>query len=151
MNLIKRWGGDWRKNAPLDFLLFRNEPVTKERQEVVVALRVLPAEVNLGYHSWTSWVIDKVNGQDIKNFQQFVKLVHNNKEEFVVIKDRTGYSMVLDHNLATESRDSILATYRVPHYHSKDLFIEPIKQVKPTEAAKPITDTPTNTIPTKKP
>ena len=151
MNLIKRWGGDWRKNAPLDFLLFRNEPVTKERQEVVVALRVLPAEVNLGYHSWTSWVIDKVNGQDIKNFQQFVKLVHNNKKEFVVIKDRTGYSMVLDHNLATESRDSILATYRVPHYHSKDLFIEPIKQVKPTEAAKPITDTPTNTIPTKKP
>ena len=125
MNLIKRWGRDWRKNAPLDFLLFRNEPATDERQEVVIALQVLPAEVNLGYHSWTSWVIDSINDQPVKSFKQFAKSLHNNQEEFVVLKDKTGYSMVLDHKLAIDSRDSILKIYRVPNYHSKDLFIEP--------------------------
>ncbi len=125
MNLIKRWGREWRKNAPLDFLSFRNEPATNQRQEVVIALQVLPAEVNLGYHSWTSWLIDSINDQPVKNFKQFTKLLHNNQEEFVVIKDKKGYSMVLDHKLAIESRDSILQTYRVPNYHSKGLFIEP--------------------------
>ena len=91
----------------------------------MIALQVLPAEVNLGYHSWTSWLIDSINDQPVKNFKQFTKLLHNNQEEFVVIKDKKGYSMVLDHKLAIESRDSILQTYRVPNYHSKGLFIEP--------------------------
>ena len=125
MNLIKRWGREWRKNAPIDFLLFRNEPATQERQEIVIALQVLPAEVNLGYHSWSSWVVETINGEPVKNFKQFAKSLHNNQEKFVVLKDKTGYSMVLDHQLAIDSRDSVLEIYRVPKYHSKDLFIEP--------------------------
>ena len=122
MNLIKRWGSDWRKNAPLDFLLYRNEPVSKDRQETVIALQVLPAEVNLGYHSWSSWVIDSINDEPVRNFKQFVDKIHNNQEQFVVIKDKTGFRMVLDHQLALQTRDSVLQTYRVPNYHSKKLF-----------------------------
>lgn len=121
MNLIRRWN-DWRKNAPLDFLLFRNQPVTEDRQEIVVALRVLPAEVNLGYHSWSSWTIDNINGEKVRNFRHFVDSLHNNTEKYVVIKDREGFSMVLDHQLAVDSRDDILQIYRVPNYHSKGLF-----------------------------
>ena len=122
MNLIKRWGDDWRQNAPLDFLLYRNEPVTKERQEVVVALQVLPAEVNLGYHSWNYWIIDSINDEPIQNFQQFAEKIHNNQEQYMVIKDKTGFRMVLDHELAIQTREEILSTYRVPNYHSKGLF-----------------------------
>jgi len=54
MNLIKRWGSKWRQKAPLDFLMNRDQPVSKERQEIVVALQVLPAEVNIGYHDWST-------------------------------------------------------------------------------------------------
>lgn len=122
MNLIKRWGSDWRKNAPLDFLLYRNEPATEDRQETVIALQVLPAEVNLGYHSWSSWILDSINGKPIRNFKEFVDTVHNNQEQYVVIKDKTGFRMVLDHQLAIKTRDDILQIYRVPSYHSKNLF-----------------------------
>lgn len=142
MNLIKRWGGDWRKNAPLDFLLFRNEPVTKERQEMVVALQVLPAEVNRGYHSWSSWVIDSVNGKSVQNFKQFVGELHNNQEEFVVLKDRTGFRMVLEHQSAIASRDDILQIYRVPSYHSKGILPESKIVEAPKETETPIPNAP---------
>ncbi|MGH1428209.1 MAG: S1C family serine protease [Arenicella sp.] len=122
MNLIKRWGAEWRQKAPLDFLLFRSEPATTDRQEMVVALQVLPAEVNIGYHSWSSWIIDSINDKPIRNFQEFVQTLHSNQNPYVVIKDKTGYRMVLDHELALSSRDSILQAYRVPSYHSKGLL-----------------------------
>ena len=78
--------------------------------------------MNLGYHSWSSWIFDKVNGEKVRNFRQFVDVLHNNIEKYVVLKDKNGFSMVLDHQLAIDSRSEILQTYRVPNYHSKDLF-----------------------------
>jgi len=122
MNLIKRWGQNWRQKAPLDFLLQRDEPVSKERQEIVVALQVMPAEVNIGYHDWSTWIIETVNGKPIANFKQFVETLHSNKEEFVTIADKDGFQMVLNHEQAIQTRDSILSAYRVPAYHSQGLF-----------------------------
>lgn len=122
MNLIKRWGQNWRQKAPLDFLLYRDEPVSKERQEIVIALQVLPAEVNIGYHEWSSWIIDTINDKPIANFKQFVEILHNHKGDFVTFADKNGYQMVLEHELALGSRDLILEAYRVPDYHSKGLF-----------------------------
>jgi S1-C subfamily serine protease len=122
MNLIKRWGQDWRQKAPLDFLLYRSEPVSNERQEVVVAIQVLPAEVNIGYHSWSSWTLDTINGEPIKNFKQLVNTLHNNTSEHVVLTDESGFQMVINHELAISSRDEILGAYRIPSYFSKGLF-----------------------------
>ena len=122
MNLIKRWGQDWRQKAPLDFLLFRSEPASQDRQEVVVAIQVLPAEVNIGYHSWSSWVVDSINGKQIKNFKQFTEILHNNQAEHVVLQDKSGYQMVIDHQLAISSRNEILTNYRIPNYFSEGLF-----------------------------
>ena len=122
MNLIKRWGADWRRKAPFEFLQQRYEWSTDNRKESVVALIVFPSDVNLGYHSWKNWVIDEVNGQKIKDFSGLVSILHNNKDENVVISDKDGYKIVLNHEQALQSRDEIIQRYRIPHYHSKDLF-----------------------------
>ena len=53
----------------------RNEWSTPDRKEVVVALQVLAADVNLGYHDWRNWVVDSVNGSPIKNFKQFTDML----------------------------------------------------------------------------
>ena len=122
MNLIKRWGNDWSRKAPFDFLRNRYEWRTDEREEVIVALMVFPSDVNLGYHSWKNWVIDSVNGKKIKNFMELTSILHNNTDKNVVVADSDGYQIILNHEQAIASRDSILNRYRIPAYHSKDLF-----------------------------
>ena len=94
MNLIKRWGRDWHNKAPVDFLHARNRWSSTEQQELVVALKVLASDVNLGYHDWKNWVIDSVNGQPISNFQQFCQLLQNPQGRHVIFKDDDGYQMV---------------------------------------------------------
>ncbi|MGH1540011.1 MAG: S1C family serine protease [Arenicella sp.] len=122
MNLIKRWGKKWRQKAPIDFLQQRYKWTSKEREESVVALTVLPAEVNLGYHNWSNWIIDKVNGESIKNFAHLASVLHNNKQEYVIISDKDGYQLAINHQQAISSRDAILKRYRIPTHHSKGLF-----------------------------
>jgi len=83
---------------------------------------VFPNDVNLGYHSWKNWDVDEVNGVKIKNFTQLTELLNNNTEENVLITDKDGYKIVVNHQQALDSRDEIMTRYRIPNYHSKDLF-----------------------------
>ncbi|AWF83065.1 protease [Microbulbifer sp. A4B17] len=122
MNLIKRWGKNWHSKAPIDYLYARNQWSDEERRELVVALKVLPANVNLGYHDWKNWIIDSVNGHSIKDFDEFAQLMESNKQDFVDLRDRSGYRMVLDAAEAQEQQPLILQTYHIPQRHSQGLF-----------------------------
>ncbi|WP_444910748.1 S1C family serine protease [Microbulbifer sp. TRSA005] len=122
MNLIKRWGKSWHSKAPIDYLYARNQWSDESRRELVVALKVLPANVNLGYHDWKNWIIDSVNGHSVADFDEFAQLMETNKENFVELRDRSGYRMVLDHAEAQEQEAMILQTYHIPQRHSQGLF-----------------------------
>jgi len=122
MNLIKRWGNDWGRTAPVSLLQARNEWSSPHRQELVVALQVLAADVNLGYHDWRNWIVDYVNGESVRDFQHFAQLLRNNEEPFIVFENDNGYQMVLNHDDAMESEQSILDQYRIPAPFSLGLF-----------------------------
>jgi len=124
MNLIKRWGNDWHRSAPITLLEARNEWATPERQELVVALQVMAADVNLGYHDWRNWVVATVNGTPVRDFDHFVAIVEQNLEPFVVFRNSNGYQMVIDHEQALASQQQILARYRIPAAHSQGLLDE---------------------------
>jgi len=124
MNLIKRWGNDWGRTAPVSLLQARNEWSSPERSEVVVALQVLAADVNLGYHDWRNWLVEFVNGEQVRDFEHFSQLIKNNLEENVVFENKNGYQMVINHKEAITSEDAILAQYRIPAAHSVGLFPE---------------------------
>ena len=124
MNLIKRWGNDWSRSAPVSLLQMRNEWSTPDRKEVVVALQVLAADVNLGYHDWRNWVVDSVNGSPIKNFKQFTDMLEGNSKENVVFENKNGYQMVINHHRAMESESDILKQYRIPAAHSQEFINE---------------------------
>ena len=124
MNLIKRWGNDWSRSAPVSLLQMRNEWSTPNREEVVVALQVLAADVNLGYHDWRNWVVESVNGSPIKNFKQFADLLEGNSKENVVFENKNGYQMVINHYQAMESEPDILKQYRIPAAHSQEFIQE---------------------------
>lgn len=124
MNLIKRWGNDWSRSAPVSLLKARNEWTSPERRELVVALQVLAADVNLGYHDWRNWVVNYVNGEPIRDFEHFASIVRQNDSENVVFENDNGYQMVINHEEAVASEQSILQQYRVPRAFSQGLFNE---------------------------
>lgn len=122
MNLIKRWGRDWRNRAPTEFLHARNRWASEDKREIVVALKVLAADVNLGYHDWKNWLVDSVNGKPIRDFQHFVQMVREADGSHLILKDEDGYQMVIDNTKAVESEQQILAMYQVPRPYSVALF-----------------------------
>ena len=124
MNLLKRWGNDWRRSAPVGFLQMRNEWSSQERSEVVVALQVLAADVNLGYHDWRNWVVNSINGEQVKDFEHFSNRLKKNAQSNVVFENKNGYQMVINHSDAIKSEQSILNQYRIPSAHSPGLFTE---------------------------
>jgi len=124
MNLLKRWGNDWRRSAPVALLQMRNEWTSPERSEIVVALQVLAADVNLGYHDWRNWVVDSINGEQVKNFKHFSEQLKNNTRANVVFENKNGYQMVINHSEAIKTGAAILDQYRIPSAHSPSLFEE---------------------------
>jgi len=129
MNLIRRWGNDWARSAPVNLLQARNEWSSPDRREVVVALQVLASDVNLGYHDWRNWIVDNVNGEQVRDFQHFVRMLVDNKREHVVFSNRNGYQMVINHEEATAAEAEILARYRIPAAYSPGLLDNPCNQL----------------------
>ena len=124
MNLIKRWGWNWRHQAPVEFVQARQRWSTDSQRELVVALRVLAADVNLGYHDWKNKVISSVNGKPIRDFQQFSDSLRNQTQPYTVFKDALGTQMIIDHRQALATEQEVLARYSVPVAHSPQLFSE---------------------------
>ena len=124
MNLIKRWGNDWGRSAPVTLLQARNQWSSPQRRELVVALQVLASDVNLGYHDWRNWIVDFINGEPVRDFEQFSHLLRSNLEENVVLENANGYQMVINHAAAISSEAEILSQYKIPAAHSVGWFTE---------------------------
>lgn len=124
MNLIQRWGSDWSRTAPVSLLQARNEWSSPERRQLVVALQVLAADVNLGYHDWRNWIVNYVNGEPIQDFQHFAEMLRYNEQDNLILENDNGYQMVINHADALASEEEILARYRVPSAWSQGLFGE---------------------------
>ncbi len=124
MNLIKRWGNDWSRTAPVSLLQARNEWSSPERRQLVVALQVMAADVNLGYHDWRNWIVEYVNGEPVRDFDHFANLIRDNENDNLVMENKNGYQLVINHEQAAASEAAILARYQIPAAHSADLFDE---------------------------
>jgi len=121
-NLIKRWGSSWLKDAPKDFLVELGNWPTEERGDIVVALKVLADDVNEGYHSYSHWIVEEVNGKKIESFEEFYKIVTTSDEPYTVFKDRKNTQIVLNREKALESKERILDRYAVKSDRSPDLL-----------------------------
>lgn len=121
MNLIKRWGRDWHRQAPVEFLHARNRWVLGEQRELVVALKVLAADVNLGYHDWKNWILGSVDGVAVKDFEHFCHLLAAPSTSYTTLRDAEGYQMVIDRQQATATETEVLQRYHVPSPRSPGL------------------------------
>jgi S1-C subfamily serine protease len=124
LNYLMEYGSekDWYLNAPKELVNFyiNGEPTEKQR-EIVVLVKVLADEINVGYHDFVDAVISSVNGVKISRIGDLVKGFENNKGEYHVIEDIRGFKMVLDRKMVDESRERILKKYKIGADRSKDL------------------------------
>lgn len=123
-NLLTRYGANWVENAPGHLVAEIDKPITEQRQEVVLALKVLSAEVNQGYDDVFAWIINDVNGKTFKDFSEFYRLVMESDEPYLVLRDEDFFELVLDRKKAEAANQGILATYRIEHDRSPDLRSE---------------------------
>lgn len=122
-NLIKSWGVNWSKAAPKELLIELSNWPSKEKREVVVALRVLSSEVNQGYHSISGWIVEEANEKRFKDFNEFYQLISSSESPFITFKGARNFQIVIDQNEAKESLKEILKSYRVGSAQSEDLNI----------------------------
>lgn len=127
-NLLREWGSNWFDKAPKDLtsrLLF-NVP-EKEDEEVVLALKVLAADVNEGYHSVGNWTVSEVNGVEVLNLRHLVEIVEQGERgPFVEFVNARGQKIVLAREEAEAAGPSILQTYRIDADRSPDLPRPPV-------------------------
>jgi len=121
-NLLNIWGSQWLQLAPRELVccLLNNIP-EREDQQVVVLLKVLAAEVNQGYQSINSWVVERANGEKVWNMRDLVEKIENCQDSFVILEDQYNRKVILDKKEALNSQQEILAIYRIPADRSEDL------------------------------
>ena len=112
-NLVQRWGKDWFRNAPNTLTRHIGKLATAEQREIVVALRVLPSAINRGYHEYANGILASVNGQEFKNFAEFVNLLQNNDRKFLTFEDENSIQLVIHAEAEPEANAEIMQAYGV--------------------------------------
>ncbi len=122
INYLKDWGNQWYRKAPAELIsIAKTNTKTRKNEEVVLLIRVLASDVNLGYHENENLIIKKVNGKEISNLDELVTRVESTEGEFVTFEDSNGRELVIERGLAGDTKPMILKTYRINSDRSDDL------------------------------
>lgn len=89
------------------------EWATKERDEVVILLKVLADKSNRGNHSFSLWMVDKANGKSFQNFKEFTQLVKENKNRYLILENEDGVKVAIDRKKAKEVESTLLKRYSI--------------------------------------
>ena len=123
VNLLSIWGSNWYNNAPKELVALLSNNIPKvEGEQVVILLRVLPAEVNDGYQNLDPWRVKKANGKEVLNMKELVKVIESEESgPFTILENDTGQQIVLDREKIQQANGQILATYKIREDRSPNL------------------------------
>jgi hypothetical protein len=121
-DLLMTWGSEWRQEAPSEIVsIYDNEIRSASRSEVVVLQKVLADRANQGYHDVEMLVVDKVEGRNIRDLKELIRIVESAKGEFVCFQGSDGHMIVLKREGVEKRNRSILHRYGVPADRSENL------------------------------
>jgi S1-C subfamily serine protease len=122
-NYLMSWGDDWYDSAPKNLVaLYKFGRPTVQGEEAVILSKVLPAEVNSGYHQYRDLRIVAVNNRNIFNLRQLMRAVEAPAQDpFIAFNTDQGIKIVLNRKRVAAAQPAILSTYSVPSDRSEDL------------------------------
>ncbi len=94
---------------------------TKDKQEIVLLLKVLASSLSRGDYALSFWKIDKVNGRAFRDFKEFYKIVEESKDKYIVLEDNDGSKVIIDKQKALSINDELLRRYSIKSTKSEDL------------------------------
>ena len=110
--------------APLPFYYYSrglgslNE---KRKKEVVVLLKVLSDEANIGYHDHLYEIITQVNGQEFDSFKQFVKLIDDAQGENIIFENERKEKIILSCKDMAKITQDIIRRNNIPSQFSEGI------------------------------
>jgi S1-C subfamily serine protease len=93
----------------------------KEKDEVVVLLKVLASDISRGDNNFGMWPVDKINGKTFRNFKEFFTMMETMKEPYYFLEDNDGVRVIIDRKEAQKRQKEILKKYNIEYDKSEDL------------------------------
>lgn len=116
MNYLCSWGEDWLVNAPLSFLnAALYEEWHENRREIVILIKVLPHEINSGFHDLTDEIVTEVNGNHVRGLNHLISLISNGHDSLIEIKLQNEKLLIVNPEEANETHTSLLRQYGIPY------------------------------------
>jgi S1-C subfamily serine protease len=94
---------------------------TKDKREQVVLLGVLADRSNRGNQDKYNFLVDKINGKKIVDFNQFYKEMLSKKDGFIVLENDNEQQLIIDVKEAKARHKAILNIYNIQYDRSRDL------------------------------
>jgi len=94
---------------------------TKDKEEVVMLLKVLASKISRGNNGFGMWPIDTINGKKFKNFKEFDKMLRSIKDDYIILADKDGHKVIIDRDAAIKETPDILQKYNIEYDRSQDL------------------------------
>ncbi len=116
---LKTWSDDWASRSDprlaYYFFYYNQDRIYRERPEIVILSRVLPAPVNQYYSNLTQKVVDRVNGRKISALADLAGAFAHPSEDYHLVEfDDGGPPLVLDAAASAEEQERILERYHIP-------------------------------------
>jgi S1-C subfamily serine protease len=101
------------RSTPLELKMAAGEWATKQKEEIVVLLKVLADSTNRGDHSFRLWKVDKIDGKSFKNFAEFKKILQSYKGKYLLLENKSGVKIAIDTQKAKDAQERILKRYSI--------------------------------------
>ncbi len=95
--------------------------VSKEREDVVLVLKVLASRLSQGNYGISMWAVDKFNGSKFATFKEFYKKVEDFQGEYLLLEDSDGVEVAIDTKEAKKRNPQIIKRYGIKYAKSPDL------------------------------
>jgi S1-C subfamily serine protease len=129
LNYLLSPNGHMSPDSPYNLVTYLNlGDDFQEGEEVVIIIKVLAGNFNNGYENLVNSRIMMVNGKEILNLQDLIRIVEagtvaetGTEEPFVVFKTLEDRTIAIDRKRAEAAHDEILSIYRITEDRSSDL------------------------------
>lgn len=103
----------WQYYYPrLSYYYYGKMPATPQNEELVMIASVLPYRSNVGYHDLKNRLIRKINGYELRNFNDLVRAFER-YADFYVIEDFDGNKFIFEQSTLQENNDEIFRKYGI--------------------------------------